>query len=83
MAPLQQTPTGRSLSGRKSRFLKRRVLFPHCPACFTEAWSTEENKSLVEFVLLHGDPHVWPSHSSNFWKRASDFEKQRCKSIVQ
>ena len=65
--------------------MKRRVLFPHCPASFTEAWSTEENKSLVEFVLLHGDPHVWPSHSrtSNFWKRASDFVKQRSKSIVQ
>ena len=48
-------------------------------------WSTEENKSLVEFVLLHGDPHVWPSHSrtSNFWKCASDFVKQRSKRIVQ
>ena len=68
MASLQQTPTGRPLSGRKSRFLKRRVLFPHCPAIFSEVRSTEENKSLVEFVLLHGDPHVWPSHSrtSNF-----------------
>ena len=85
MASLQQTPTGRPLSGRKSRFLKRRVLFPHCPASFTEVWSTEENKSLVEFVLLHDDPHVWPSHSrtSNFLKCASDFVKQRSKSIVQ
>ena len=75
MASLQQTPTGRPLSGRKSRFLKRRVLFPHCPASFTEVWSIEENKSLVEFVLLHGDPHVCPSHSrsSNFWKCVSDF----------
>ena len=62
MASLQQTPTRRPFSGRKTRFLKRRVLFPHCPASFTEVWSTEENKSLVEFVL-HGDPHVWPSHS--------------------
>jgi len=32
-------------------------------------WSTEENKSLVEFALFHGHPHVWPSDSrtSNFF----------------
>ena len=50
----------------------------------TEVWNTEENKSLVEFVILHGDPHMWPSHSitSKFWKSASDFVKQRSNSLV-
>ena len=65
MASLQQTPTGRPLSGRKSRFLKRRVLFPHCPASFIEVWSTEENKSLVEFILTFGLVIVVPAILKN------------------
>ena len=47
------------LSGRRSRILKKKVLFPaeETPGpVSTEVWSTEENKSLVELVLLHGDP---------------------------
>ena len=40
-------------------------------------WSTEEHKSLIEFLLLHGDPHKWPTHSrqSRFWFAASEFVK--------
>ena len=68
--------------------MKKKVLFPAEEApgpVSTEVWSTEENKSLIEFVLLHGDPHVWPSHSitSKFWKSASDYVKQRSNSLVR
>ena len=57
--PSYFTATGRPLSGRRSRILKKKVLFPAEEApgpVSTEVWSTEENKSLVELVLLHGDP---------------------------
>ena len=73
---------------RRSRILKKKVHFPakDTPGPIsTEVWSTEENKSLVEFVLLHGDPHMWPNHNitSKFWKSASDFVKQRSNSLVR
>lgn len=48
------------------------------------AWSAEENKSLLEFVLLHGDSNVWPTHprSSTFWENAANFVKQRSSSVI-
>ena len=47
-----------------------------------EAWSEAENKALIEFVLFHCDPAVWPCHSksSRFWRDAADFVYQRSKS---
>ncbi len=42
------------------------------------AWSAEENKSLLEFVLQRGDTHVWPNHprTSPFWEDAASFVQQ-------
>ena len=39
------------------------------------AWSAEENKSLLEFVLQSGDTGSWPSHAraSPFWEDAACF----------
>ena len=50
-----------------------------------QTWSKEEDKALVEFVLFHSDPAVWPSHSkkSKFWKDAATFVQQRSKASVQ
>ena len=69
---------------------EKKVLFPKnrqadsVPRSATE-WRTEEHKSLIEFRLLHGDPHKWPTHSrqSRFWIAASEFVKQRSNSSIQ
>lgn len=51
----------------------------------TEAWSDEENKALVEFVLFHCEPTEWLSHSktSKFWKDAAEFVWQRSKATMK
>ena len=50
-----------------------------------QTWSREEDSALVEFVLFHSDPAVWPSHSksSKFWTDAATFVQQRSKASVQ
>lgn len=88
MAELQLTPTGRPRSGRK-RLYKKKILFPNESASSgpvsAKAWGIEEKKSIIEFILLHGDPQVWPSHSrkSRFWISASEFVKRRSNSSIQ
>ena len=90
LSELPVTPTRRPRTGRM--LFEKNVLFPKnrnrqpdsVPRSATE-WSTEEHKSLIEFLLLHGDPHKWPTHSrqSRFWIAASEFVKQRSNSSIQ
>ena len=48
------------------------------------AWSAEENKSLLEFVLQSGDTGSWPSHprASPFWEDAACFVFQESNSAT-
>ena len=50
-----------------------------------QVWGDEENKALIEFVLFHCDPAVWPSHkkASKFWSDAANFVQQRSKAPVK
>ena len=81
------SPTARPMRGRQRLPSRRRLFSDAKPtsAGISEAWSDEENKALVEFVLFHCDPAVWPSHSktSKFWKDAADFVHQRSKTTVK
>ena len=85
------SPTGRPKSDRadRRRIPVGRRLFS-VPATSSDmackqTWSREEDKALVEFVLFHSDPAVWPSHSKNskFWTDAATFVQQRSKAFVQ
>ena len=55
------------------------------PSSAPEVWSDEENKALIEFVLFHCDPAVWPSHkkASKFWSDAANFVQQRSKASAK
>ena len=81
------SPTGRPKSDRRRIPVGRRLL--SVPATSSDVackqtWSRED-KALVEFVLFHSDPAVWPSHSKNskFWTDAATFVQQRSKAFVQ
>lgn len=73
-----ETPKRRPSHGR-SRLPPKKRLFGSAEAAPAaelqpEAWSLEENRSLVEFILFSGDD-VWPAYprSSHFWVDAADF----------
>ncbi len=76
----QCTTPGRPKRERR-RVPSRKQLFPvpEPVAKFVDTWTKEENKALVEYVLFHGEPNVWPSHSkgSKFWQLAAEFVQQR------
>ncbi len=76
----QCTLPGRPKRERR-RVPSRKQLFPvpEPVAKFVDTWTKEENKALVEYVLFHGDPNVWHSHSkgSKFRQLAAEFVQQR------
>ena len=84
--PLKYSPTGRPKRER-SRLPPRKRLFSEKTIQLTtsEAWSNEENKALIEFILFHCDPATWPFYSktSKFWRDASDFVYHRSKSSIK
>ena len=85
------SPTGRPKSDRtdRRRIPVGRRLFSaptiSSDVARKQTWSREEDRALVEFVLFHSDPAVWPSHSkkSKFWTEAATFVQQRSKASVQ
>ena len=86
---MAESPSARPKQERR-RFQTRRQLFPvpeHSSVQYTskESWSEEENKALVEFMLFHSDPSVWPSHSkkSKFWQEAALFIQKRTNTVFQ
>lgn len=87
MMAAKYSPTGRPRRER-SRLPQRRRLFSKPQPVLTsapEVWGVEENKALIEFVLFHCDPAVWPSHkkASRFWSDAANFVQQRSKAPVK
>ena len=81
------SPTGHPRRER-SRLAQRKRLFSEpqpVPSSAPEVWSDEENKALIEFVLFHCDPAVWPSHkkANKFWSDAANFVQQRSKASAK
>ena len=71
------SPTGHPRR-EQSHLAQRKRLFSEpqpVPSSAPEVWSDEENKALIEFMLFHCDPAVWPSHkkASKFWSDAANF----------
>ena len=81
------SPTGRPQRER-SRLPQRKRLFSEpqpVPASAPEVRVDAENKALIEYILFHCDPQVWPSHkkASKFWSDAANFVQPRSKASVK
>lgn len=87
----RSTPTGQTPQRPKKRVpLRERehtlgyappagMRLPLFPPATPGTWSPDEVKSLVEFVLFHGDPvQKWPTHKrDDFWASAARFVQTR------
>ena len=46
-----------------------------------QEWSKEEDRALVQFVLLTGTGNAWPGTKSiQYWEKAAKFVHQQCES---
>ena len=75
------TPTGRHRPLTRDPRVRKRLFSPAAKSessatneVTVDVWSDDENKALVEFVLLHCAPETWPSHgkASRFWREAAE-----------
>ena len=72
-------PCEHPLKGRKKLSFDEEVVGSVPPMSVPGSWSEEEEKALVEFIMLSTDGKSWPAtKSERFWNSAADFVSQRC-----
>ena len=72
-------PCEHPLKGRKKLSFGEEVVGSVPPVSVPHSWSEEEEKALVEFVVLSTNGKSWPAtKSERFWDSAATFVSQRC-----